>query len=37
MPNDLAGAFAQVRAAFQPEPSESANCQIPAATFRFNV
>lgn len=37
MPNDSNDAFAQVRATFQPQSSESANCRIPAATFRFNV
>ena len=37
MPNDSNDAFAQVKASLQPQPSGTANRQIPAATFRFNV
>ena len=37
MPNDSSDAFAQVRATFQRGSTKSANYQIPAASFRFNV
>ena len=37
MLNDCVRTFVQVGATFQRGSTKSANCQIPVATFRFNV